>query len=320
MKVLLSILSMLCFLVAPMRGYAASYPDHAVKIVVPFSPGGPTDLLARTLAKYLQSEMGQPFVVENKAGAANIIGSAYVAKSAPDGYTLLLVANSHAILPSTIANLPFDPLKDFEAVAMIGTAPYVLVARPDLGIKTVKDLAQLAKQRGKPMFYGTPGTGTANHLAVQMLADHFGIRFQQVSYKGAAPATQALLAGQVDFIVNNVTSSIPFIQSGELIAAGLTGKGAEDLLPGVPLIGDTIPGFEALAWYGILAPANTPANILNDLAKAMTHVGEKQDFRDAIMRLGVQPRLMIGDEFEGFISSEIDKWAGLAERAGVKPE
>ncbi len=318
-KALLSIFSALCMAFTPLV-QAAGYPDRAVKIVVPFAPGGPTDLLARTLAKFLEQEVQQTFVVENRAGAGGIIGSAYIANAAPDGYSLLLVANGHAILPNTTADLPFDPIDDFDPVGMLGSAPYVLVARPDLGIKTVEDLHQLAKTRGKPMFYGTPGTGTANHLAVQMLADHFGTPFQQVGYKGAAPATQALLAGQVDFIINNLTSSIPFIESGQLVAVGLTGEGADQILPDVPQISDTIPNFEALAWYGILAPAGVNAEALSLLQSAMAKVVGNPEFRDAIKKLGVQPRLMVGDEFEAFISEEIDKWAALAERAGVKPE
>jgi|LakMenEpi03Aug12_release.lakeMendotaPanAssembly.Ray.scaffolds.fasta_scaffold268320_2 tripartite-type tricarboxylate transporter receptor subunit TctC len=320
MKTILAFASAVIMACVPLLGKASSFPDRPVKIVVPFAPGGPTDLLARALGKYLQADVGQPFLVENRAGAGGIVGSTYVAKAKPDGYTLLLVANGHAILPSTTANLPFDPQKDFMGIGTIGVAPYVLVARPELGVKTVDDLRASARKRDKPMFYGTPGSGTANHLAVQMLADNFGIPFEQVSFNGAAPATQALLGGQVDFIVNNLTSSMSFIKSGQLVAVGLTGKGAEKILPGVPLISASIPGYEALAWYGILAPAGTPAAIVKRLGDAMTQVSKNKEYMNAIVNLGVEPLLIVGRDFDEFIGVELKKWAVSAERAGLKPK
>ncbi|MGE0800469.1 MAG: Bug family tripartite tricarboxylate transporter substrate binding protein [Lautropia sp.] len=305
---------------AQAQAQTASYPDRAVRIVVPFAPGGPTDLLARLLAKKLQDELSQNFVVENRPGAGGVIGTGIVAKSAPDGYTLLLVANNHAISPSTYAKLTYDPSRDFAGVGMLGTAPYVLVARPDLAVATLDDLRKLARSRGAPMLYGTPGSGTANHLAVQLLSDHFGVKMQQVDYSGAAPATQGLLSGQVDFIINNLTSSLPLIQSRRLVAIGLTGPNPSDALPGVPPIASTIPGYEALAWYGIVAPAGTPREALDKLGGVMAKALDDPSFRGSLAQLGVDARKMSGAEFDRFVVAEIGKWTDLARRAGVKPE
>jgi tripartite-type tricarboxylate transporter receptor subunit TctC len=316
---LLGVLSVL--LLAPgAQAQTTKYPERPVRIVVPFAPGGPTDLLARLLAKRFQDELSETFVVENRPGAGGMIGTGVVAKAAADGYTLLLVANGHAIMPSTYAKLGFDPVRDFSAVGMLGTAPYVLVARPDLQVKTLDDLRRVAGSRGAPMLYGTPGSGTANHLAVQLLSDHFGVKMQQVDYSGAAPATQGLLSGQVDFIINNLTSSLPLIQSGKLVAIGLTGPDTSAALPGVPPIAKTIPGFEALAWYGILAPAGTPRPILDKLGGVMAKAVEDPSFGEPLSKLGIDARKMRGTDFDRFIATEIGKWTDLARRAGVKPE
>lgn len=295
----------------------ADYPNHAVAFIVPFAPAGSTDVVARLLSRKLEAALGQPFVVESRPGAGTVIATNYVAKSPPDGYTIMMSVSSLAIDATLYKSLPYDPAKDLALVALVGWVPFVLVVDPSLPVRNVEDLIKLAKQR--PLSYGSGGIGAFHHIAAALFASMAGIKMTHVPYRGSAPAIDELLGGYIQLVFSDLGSVLPLIKSGKLRALAVTSNQAIAALPGVPPLADAgVPGYDALAWQGVVAPAQTPQPILARLNGELNSIVTTDEVRDRMADLGIDPAGEgTVDELQQFLQSEIVRWRGVVEMAGI---
>src|SRR6185503_6488263 len=252
-----------CLLLFAATAQAQTYPNRAVRLVVPFAAGGSTDIVGRTVAQKLNEMWGQPVLVDNRQGGSTVIGTDVVAKSPPDGYTLLVTPAPFTIVPSLIAKLPYDPAKDFEPITLINTTPLVVVVHPGVPATSVKELIALAKRRPGALNYGSSGSGGSNHLAGELFNAMAGVKLVHIPYKGNAPALTDLIGGHVDVVFNGLTSAMPFIKSGRLRALAVTSLNRAGALPDVPTLDESgLKGFQAVAWNGLTAPARTPKDVV----------------------------------------------------------
>lgn len=303
-----------------------AYPGRPVKLIVPFSAGGSTDLVARQIAQEMTVRMGQPFVVDNKPGAGSTIGADFVAKAPPDGYTLLLgTISSHGTAVGLYPKLPYDPIKDFSPITEITAIANLIVASPNnpklTGATSVADLVKLAKAKPGSISYASSGSGSSNHLATESLKSVAGISLTHVPYKGSGPALSDVAAGHVDLMLDVVLTSLPQIKAGRLKALGITSLKRSALLPDVPTVAEQgFPGFEVLGWYGLFAPAGTPAAILDRLHKDFTAVLKSDKMRATLESQGGQVIANSPAEFSVLIRSEIARWKKVVEQSGAKPD
>ena len=307
-------------LAAPGAGRSADFPTRPVRVVVPFPPGGPTDTIARLVAPRLEQGWGQPVIVENRGGAGGNIGTDTVARAAPDGHTLLLAASSHAINPSIFRSLPYDPVRDFAAVALLASSPFVLVVHPSVPAHSLAELLALARARPGRLNYASASNGSGNHLAMEMLKAATGVDLVRVPYAGAAPATTDLLAGQVPVMFNNMVSAVPHIAAGRLRALAVSGPARSTALPAVPAVAETLPGFDASTWYGVLAPAGTPPAVAAELNARFVAALDGPEQRERLLALGLEPTTSSADGFGRFIAAEMAKWGRAARAADVRVE
>lgn len=302
------------------------YPSKPVKLIVPFSAGGSTDLVARQIAQEMTARTGQSFVVDNKPGAGSTIGADFVAKAPADGYTLLLgTISSHATAVGLYPKLPYDPLKDFAPITEITAIPNLIVASPQnprlADVKTLGDLVKLAKAKPGALTYGSSGSGSSNHLATEQLMAAAGISLNHIPYKGSGPALNDVAAGHTDLMLDVVLSSLPQIKAGRLKALGITSLKRSPLLPDVPTVAEQgYPGFEVLGWYGLFAPAGTPPAVLERLSQEFTAVLRSDKMRATLESQGGPAIASTPAEFAVLIRSEITRWKKVVEQAGVKPE
>ena len=301
---------------------AQTYPSKPVRLIVGFAPGGGTDIVARLLAQKLTETMGQPFVVENKAGATGMIGAKMVATAPADGYTLLMGhVNSQAIAPALMERPQYDPVKDFAAVAYIGYVPNVLVINSTLPVKTLPELLALAKSRPAGLSFASPGVGSTNHLAGEMLRKETGGNYVHVPYKGSGPAIVDMLAGQIDMNFDAMPSVAPFIKSGRLRALAVTTPERDRELPDVPTMAELgFKSFDIINWYGVVAPAGTPAAVTGSLHGAIQRILSMPDVNSKLAELSVRGETMTVDQFGQFMRTESAKYREIAKRTGVKLE
>lgn len=306
--------TVIAMVIASLAG-AQEYPSRVVTIVVPFPPGGSTDLIARRIAEKFQQAMGQAVIVENKPGAGGAVGSAAVAKSAPDGHTLMLgVTGSHAISVSLNPSLPYHPLKDFEPISMVVSAPLTIVANPSVPVKDVKSLVAL----GKPLNHGSPGNGTSMHLTAEMFNVITGTRFVHVPYKGTAAALNDLIGGQIDLMFGDFLVVLPHVKAGKVNAIAVTSLQRHPLLPEVPTVAQSgYPGFEALSWQGMFAPAGTPGPVLSKLNAELVKALNAADMKTYFASQGFLVGGNSPAQFRAFIEREIPKWARIVKAANV---
>jgi tripartite-type tricarboxylate transporter receptor subunit TctC len=308
---------------APAAVAQASYPSKPVKIVVPYAPGGPNDIVARLLAEKLTQANGQTFLVENRPGGGSNIGAEAVAKAAPDGYTLLIAATSHSINMTLFPkdNLKYDLLKDFAPVTLLMTGPLVLVTNPSVPAKNVKEFVALAKGKPGKMTFGSSGNGASTHLAGEMLNQSAGIQTIHVPYKGSGPALTDLIGGQIDFMVDTMISAMPFIASNKIRALAVTGKTRSAALPDVPTVAEQgYPAFEAVAWIGMLAPAKTPPEVVAKLNGDVKKILESPDVKDRLAAQGFTAESQKPDVFAAYMKNEVQKWGAIVKSANVKIE
>jgi tripartite-type tricarboxylate transporter receptor subunit TctC len=290
----------------------AAFPEKPIKIVVPFSPGGGADLIARTLAVDLARELGQPVIVDNKPGGGTVIGSDLVAKSAPDGYTLLLSSIAHSVNPSLAEKLPYSTEKDFVPVAMLVRSPNVLVVRADSPFKSVKDIIEAAKARPGALTYASPGNGTSSHLAGALFEDLGKIRLQHVAYKGSAPALTDLLGGQTDILFGTSGSVGSFIDSGKLRALAVTSAARSTAYPNVPtMVQAGVPGYVTEGWYGLHAPAGTPPAVIDKLNAAARKASATDFFKSKLVHEGMVVQTGTPTEYDSYVRAEIARWSSL---------
>jgi tripartite-type tricarboxylate transporter receptor subunit TctC len=298
----------------------ANYPTRAVRIVVPSSPGGGTDILSRLLTPGLSERLGQTVVVDNRPGAGSIIGNDIVAKAAPDGYTLLMGISTLAILPSMHKKLPYDAMRDLAPVSQAIAAPNILVVHPSLPVKTVKELIAFAKKHPGELNYASAGLGTNPHLSMELFLSMAHIKMVHIAYKGLGPALVDLLAGQVVVATSTMLAGLPHVKSGRLRALGTTGAKRSSVLPNLPTVAEAgVPGYEAVQWYGLFAPAKTPKEIIAKLHGAMVGVLQSPTIKDKLSADGAEPVGNTPEEFARFLRSETEKWGKVVRTAGIKP-
>lgn len=307
------------FLVTPAAGQ--TYPRKPVRIIVPFSAGGPADLLARIIGEKLQRSLGQPIVVLNKDGAGTILGVDLAAKSNPDGYTLLLGNVAMIINAASGKKLPYDALKDLAPISLVFTQPLIVVVNPAVAAHTVGELVALAKAHPGKLKYGSSGVGTSIHLTTELFRTAVGIELTHVPYKGVAPAMTDLLAGQTDLMVPGITPAVPHIKSGKLRALAVTSRKRARVLPDVPtLIEAGVPNFEAVGWYGILAPAGTPKPIIATLNSELIKTLSMADVAERLMSQGGDPASSTPAQFAAFMREELVKWTDVIRSAKIQFE
>ena len=307
-------------LVVAAGAHAQSYPVKTVRIIVPVAPGGGTDPQARLLARKFQESMGQTFVVENRTGAASMIGTEFVARAPADGYTLLCAASTLSGAPSLQKNLSFDVQKDLAPVGQISSAATFLVAHPSVPASSVKEFIALAKKRAGKLNAASGGVGSANHLSLEMLKQRAGIQATHIAYKGSGPATIALMSGEVDFSFAGALTSLPHIRSGRIKALAVTTLKPSSLLPDVPPLASLYPGFESTNWYAVFAPAGTPEAIVNKISQEIARAIRLPDVREFMAREGADPVGSTPQEFTAFFRSEVSRYAQVIKSANIRLE
>ena len=307
--------------IAPLA-QSQTYPTRAIRIVVPLAPGGNVDLVARAISQRLSENLGQQVIVDNRPGASSLVGTQLVAKTAPDGYTLLAIANTFAVVPSIVPSAGYDPLKDFSAISLTCLVPQLLVVNPSLPVRSVKDLIALAKARPNQLSYATSGTGATGHMAAELLSRATGIKLLHVPYKGNSQAIVDVIAGHVAFMFDQVSTSAPHVKAGKLRGLAVTSRKRSPLFPELPTIDEVaVPGFEDITFNGLVAPAGTPREILNRLNAEVAKVVRMPALRDRFIELGVELTASESPEdFQAYIKAEFDKKARLAREAGIRLE
>jgi len=301
---------------------AQAWPTKPVRFIVPYPPGGTSDILARTISEKLASALGQPVVVENKPGANGNLGADYVAKAAPDGYTFLLAdIGAIAISPSVYPSLPFDPVKNFTPVTMVAYSPHILVVHPSVPAKSVAELVALAKSKPGQLNYAASSTGSAPHLAGVEFAQRAKIDWNYIPYKGGAQAVTDVVGGQADLLFNGMLATYPNVKGGKLRILAVSSANRLSSIPEVPTVAESgFPGFETGSWQGILAPPGTPPEIVAKLGTEVQKVLATPEMKEKLAAQGADVRVTTGAELGGFIAKERDRWAKVVKEAGIKAE
>jgi tripartite-type tricarboxylate transporter receptor subunit TctC len=317
----LRMLALLTAMLAMLSGQAPAqdYPTRNVHIIAPYGPGGPADIFSRVLAQKLSESLKQGFVIENRPGASTMIGSDAVAKAAPDGYTLLIISQTHAANESLVPNKPFQLMRDFAPVSPIYAGDLVLVIHPSVPAKTLKEFIALAKAKPGTMNYASSGTGSQYHLTGELFKTMSGTDIVHVPYKGSNGARNDILGGQVQMMFDTIATMAPSVEAGLVRALGTTGEERSPILPDVPTISEAgVPGFRASGWVGIAAPAATPKPIVERLNSEIRKILNSTEIKESWTKQGVVPLSMTPAEFTTFVGAEIEKWAKVAQAAGVK--
>ena len=301
--------------------FAQGYPSKPVRVIVPFTAGSGLDIIARMVSQKLTEFWGQPVAVENHIGVGGTVGAGVVAKSPPDGYTLLVNTTAHAVNVALYSKLPYDPVKDFVDVSPLVAQPYVLVAGTSAGIKTVSDLIAAAKAKAGQLKFGSAGTGSGTHMIAEKFRLAAGIDVVHLPNKGGPEANADAIAGRVTYWFPPIAVALPQVREGRLLAVGMSSARRSSLLPDVPTIAETgLAGFEDTIWYGMWAPAATPAEVVNQLSKDVARALATPDVRDRLSKLGAEPMNLTPAEFARFVRSEIDSAARVVKAAGIKPQ
>lgn len=298
----------------------AAFPDKPIRLVVPFAPGGGTDLIARTLGAEMSKDIGQPIIVENKPGAGTMIGTDNVAKSAPDGYSIVIASFAHAVNPTLQPKLPYGSNKAFAPVMLIGRGPNVLVVRPDSQFKTVADIVAAAKANPGKLTFASQGAGTSAHLAGELFANLVKVKINHIPYRGAGPALTDLLGGQVDMMFATAAAVSPFVDSGKLKALGVTTSDPSPAFKGIPSIAATVPGYVVDSWYGLYVPAGTPAAVIDRLNTAARKAARAPDFVSKVEHEGLGVIAGAPAELDAYVQSEEQRWARVIKENNIKPD
>jgi tripartite-type tricarboxylate transporter receptor subunit TctC len=314
-------LAAFCAIVALPVPAQQPYPAKPVKIIVPFAAGGPADIYARAIGEKLSAALGQPFVIEDKPGGGSIVGTDAAAKSAPDGYTLLMMSNTHTVNESLIPERPFVLMRDFIPVAPVNYSDLVLVVHPSVNAPTLKDFIALAKAKPGSLNYASSGSGTPYHMAGELFKVSAGVDIVHVPYKGSSGARTDLLGGQVQMMFDAITTMAPNVRAGKLRALATTGKTRSSVLPDVPTLNEAgVPGYEAVIWLGIMAPAGTPRPVVEKLNAEITRIVNSPEVKDAWAKQGAVSMSMSTEEFARYMREDIDKWARIVKISGAKPD
>ena len=297
---------------------AQNYPNRVVKFIVPFGAGGPADVYARILAKYLSEETKQSFVVEDRPGGGSLIGTELVAKSAPDGYTLLVMSNTHTTNESLIPKKPYQLMRDFLPVATVNYSDLVMVVHPSVQAKTVAEFIAYAKAHPGELNYASSGPGTPYHMAGELFKAMAGVNVVHVPHKASGDARNSVLSGNVQMMFDAITTMLPLAQAGKVRALGTTGTKRSDLTPDLPTVGETVKGYEATIWLGIMAPKGTPKEIITFLNQAINKTIQKPEVKELWLKQGAIPMVKTPEEFDAYLRKDIEKWAHVVEVSGAK--
>jgi tripartite-type tricarboxylate transporter receptor subunit TctC len=300
----------------------AEYPERPVTFVVPFPPGGATDIVARLIAEEYRDKLKQPFVVENRPGAGTTIGAAWVARSRPDGHTLMLATLSTlAISPSMYKSVSYDPIQDFTPIGLAGRLQFVLVAHPSVPANTLAELIALVRSKSGQMSYASAGVGTAHHLFMELFLTMAGLKLQHVPYRGSLAALTDVVGGQVPLMMCDLTPALPMIRDGKLKAYGIAGPARVVNAPDIPTIAESgLPGYEADGWFAVVARAGTPKAIVDTLGGLLRGVFARPDVRERLLKIGIEPLTSTPEELENHIASELAKWGKITRDAGITAE
>lgn len=300
---------------------AQTYPTKAIRIIVPFGAGGPADIYARFLGQRLQEPLGQAFVVETRPGAGSIIGTEFVARSAPDGYTLLMMSNTHTVNESLVPKKPFTLMKDFVPVAPVNYSDLLLVVHPSVPAKSVKELLRLAKSQPRGLNYASSGTGTPYHMAGELFKALSGADILHVPHKSSGDARTSVMSGQVEMMLDAITTMAPVARAGRVRALGTSGRARSTVMPEVPTIAEAgVKGYETTIWIGLMAPAGTPKAVIERLNAEITKVTSRPDVKEAWGQQGATPLTMTTGEFEKYLYADIAKWAKVVQIAGARTD
>jgi len=313
----------LVFIALTLAGAAAaqSYPAKPVRLVVPYPPGGSNDVLSRITAQALAPGLGQPVVVDNRAGAGGMIGADHVAKSAPDGYTIVNVQASFTANAALRSKMAYDPMGDFAYIGMMARGPLLAVVHPSLPVKNIKELIALARAKPGQINYGSTGTGGHNHLASELFARMAGIKIVHVPYKGVAPALTDLMGGHTQLVMTSLPSAMTQVQAGRLKALAVGSEKRSSFMPAMPTISESgVPGYFAEFWWGLAAPAKTPNEIVNRLASELTRAMQSAELKQRFATEGAEPSVMSRDQLTRFVANEIQRWRKVAQDSGIQPE
>jgi tripartite-type tricarboxylate transporter receptor subunit TctC len=298
---------------------AQTYPNRPVKIIVPYAAGGTADTLARKISQHLSGYLGQPVTIDNRAGAAGLIGAAVLQQVAPDGYTVGMLATPHVATPAE-AGTNFDPTK-LKAVSLVAVVPSLVCANPSVPATSVAEVISLARSKPGQLTYGNPGTYSAGHLAMELFKQRAGVDIRAVPYRGGAPAFQDLLGGQITFAISGPSNCLPFIQTEQLRPIATTGSKRSTAAPDVPTFAESgLPGFELNEWWGVLAPLDTPQEIVNRLNNDINRAVQEAEVRDFFTKLGAEPQNISAEEFGSFFANENKKLKALVNSLGLKPD
>lgn len=311
---------LLCCLLTSFGSWAQQFPTRPIHILIPFTAGSAADIIARAMEPQFREKLGQPLVIDNRGGAGGNIAAELTAKSAPDGYTIMMgTIGTHAINYSLYSKLPFHPVRDFTPIALVGDSPNVLVINPRVPANSIKELIALAKSRPGQLNYGSSGAGTSVHLSAELFSTMAGIKMVHVPFKGATEALTALLGGQTDLMFASLSSAIPLIKAGRLKAFAVTGAQRSPSIPELPTMSEAaLPGYAAAAWYGVVGPAGIPQPIVATLSKAALSSLAMQDTKDRLFKSGVEVRPGTPEEFGRLIKSEMEKWAKVVKASGAR--
>ncbi len=300
--------------------HAADYPTRPIRLIVPFAPGGGLEITARSIGQKLTEKRGQAIVIDNRPGAATIVGSEIASKASPDGYTLLMITTTFAINPSLYGKLPYDPGRDFAPVTQINSVPNILVVNPAIPAHTVRELIALAKAKPGQLNYASAGSGTSPHLAAELFKTMAGIEMTHIPYKGIPPAVTDVIAGRVSMLMTTTISAAPHVKSGRLRALAITSPKRLAAMPDVPAIGETVPGYEADAFQGMVAPAGVPKEIVRQLADDIAAIVKLPDIRERITADGAEPIGSTPEAFGAFLKREMLKWGKVVKESGARPD
>ena len=303
---------------APALAAAQAFPSKPVRVIVPFPPGGATDIIARMVAAKMQQTWGQPVIVESKPGAGTVVGTDFVAKSPPDGHTLGFVVTAHVINPSLRSNLPYDTLKDLAAVSHVSVQHLLIAANPSFEANSVAELIALAKKNPGKIAYATPGSGTAMHLSVELLKTTAGIDLVHVPYKGGAPAQQDVMGGRVPILLDIHYAALPQVKAGRIKAIALLSPQRVAAIPDIPIVAETVPGVSAVSIIGIVAAGGTPRALVQRISADLAKAIRSSDLTERMVQLGMEPVGSTPEQFDALIRSEIEKWAKVVKASGAK--
>ncbi len=313
------ILAFAVWALAGLPAWAQNYPSHPVRIIVPFAAGGPADIYARFIGQRLQEALGQPFVIEDRPGGGSLLGTDAVAKAAPDGYTLLMMSNTHTVNESLISNKPFQLMRDFVPVAPVNYSDLVLVVHPSVPVNNLKELIALAKSKPHVLNYASSGPGTPYHMAGELFKAMAGLDIVHVPYKGSSGARTDVLGGQVQMMFDAITTMASNVHAGKLKALGTTGKVRSPVLPEVPTVSEAgVPGYEAVIWLGVMAPVATPKAVVERLNAEIRKIVNTPEVKDAWAKQGAAPMSMSTEEFGQYLLEDIAKWAKVVKISGAK--